>query len=78
MRSIVVGVSLPAFMSSMVRAEMRRVVAIMTGNFDYWGLPDAERPTAAPGTVEKADAEARAVETTRKRRPRKGAARFDD
>ena len=31
-----------------VRTEMRRLVAIYTGNFDYWGLPDAERPSAAP------------------------------
>ena len=35
-----------------VRAEMRRLVAIYTGNFDYWGLPDVERPTAAAGALE--------------------------
>ncbi|MBP2300922.1 hypothetical protein [Azospirillum picis] len=35
--------------AAQVRGEMRRVVAVLTGNFDYWGLPDAERPTAAPG-----------------------------
>ena len=35
-----------------VRAEMRRLIAVYTGNFDYWGLPDAERPTASPGVLE--------------------------
>ncbi len=34
-----------------VRAEMRRPITIYTGNFDYWGLPDAERPRAAPGVL---------------------------
>jgi hypothetical protein len=62
--------------AELVRAEMRRVVAVMTGNFDYWGLPDAERPTAAPGAVERADAEAEAAEAARKRRPRRRPARF--
>lgn len=38
-----------------VRNEMRRVVALMTGNYDYWGLPDADRPTAAPGAQERDD-----------------------
>ena len=41
--------------SERVRSEMRRVVAIMTGNFDYWGLPDADRPTASPGAQERDD-----------------------
>jgi hypothetical protein len=62
----------------LVRLEMRRVVAAMTGNFDYWGLPDAERPTAAPGAVERADAEAQAAEIKRKRHPRRRPARFAD
>ena len=35
-----------------VRAEMRRLMAVYTGNFNYWGLPDEERPTAAPGAFE--------------------------
>ena len=64
--------------AELVRFEMRRVVAIMTGNFAYWSLPDAERPTAAPGAVERADAEARAAETKRKARPRRRPARFAD
>ena len=38
-----------------VRNEMRRVVALMTGNYDYWGLPDADRPTAAPGAQVRDD-----------------------
>jgi len=64
--------------AELVRYEMRRIVAVMTGNFDYWGLPDAERPTAAPGAVERADAAAEIAEAARKRRPRKRAARFAD
>jgi hypothetical protein len=27
-----------------VRDEMRCVMAIYSGNFDYWGVPDAKRP----------------------------------
>ena len=62
--------------AELVRFEMRRVVAVMTGNFAYWGLPDAERPTAAPGAVEQANAEAKAAEAERKNRPRRRPARF--
>lgn len=58
-----------------VRIEMRRVVAVMTGNFDYWGLPDAERPSAAPGAVERAAAAVRAAEGRRKNRPRRAVRR---
>ena len=41
--------------SERVRSEMRRVVAMVTGNFDYWGLPYADRPTASPGAQERDD-----------------------
>ena len=64
--------------ADLIRIEMRRVVAVMTGNFDYWGLPDAERPTAAPGAVERAAADVRAAEARRRNRPRRRAARYDD
>ena len=64
--------------AELVRFEMRRVVAVMTGNFAYWGLPDAERPTAAPGAIEQADIEAQAAEIKRKGRPRRRPARFAD
>lgn len=62
--------------AELVRVEMRRVVAAMTGNFDYWGLPDAERPTASPGAVERDDQET--VKERRKiaLRPRRRPARF--
>lgn len=59
----------------LVRIEMRRIVAVMTGNFDYWGLPDAERPGAAPGAAERAAAAIRVAEKRRKNRPRRLAAR---
>jgi hypothetical protein len=58
-----------------VRAEMRRVVAVMTGNFD-WGLPYDERPRANPLAVAQADAEAQAAEAERKRKPRRRPKRF--
>jgi hypothetical protein len=61
-----------------IRWEMRRVVAAITGNFDYWGLPDAERPTAAPGALKRAEAQARAAQAKRKLRPRRHPARFAD
>ena len=59
-----------------VRSEMRRVVALMTGNFDYWGLPDADRPTAAPGAQERDD-EATVQERQKlSKLPKRRAARF--
>lgn len=60
----------------LVRIEMRRVAAVMTGNFDYWGLPDAERPRAAPGALKRVKAQARLDEVQRKLRPRRRPARF--
>lgn len=64
--------------AELLRVEMRRVVSLMTGNFDYWGLPDADRPTAAPGAEERDD---QATEQERQkvaRRPRRRPARFVD
>lgn len=63
--------------AELVRLEMRRMVAAITGNFDYWGLPDAERPTAAPGALKRAEAQARAAKAKRKLRPRLRPARFE-
>lgn len=39
--------------TELVRSEMRRVVAVMSGNWDYWGLLWADRPTPAPGAEER-------------------------
>jgi uncharacterized protein YukE len=64
--------------AEIVRAEMRRVVAIMTGNFDYWGLPLDERPTPSPGAIAAEDARARVAEVKRRSRPRKRPARFKE
>lgn len=64
--------------AELIRFEMRRVVAVLSGDFDYWGLPDAERPTAAPRAVERHDAEARAAKKQRARRPRRRPVRFAD
>lgn len=59
-----------------IQWEMRRVVTAITGNFDYWGLPDAERPTAAPGALKRAKAQTNTAEVARKLRPRRRPARF--
>lgn len=48
-----------------VRAEMRRLIAIHTGNFDYWGLPEDERPSAAYGAMDKNQARERDVAARR-------------
>jgi hypothetical protein len=61
-----------------VRTEMRRAVAMMTGNFDYWGLPLDARPTSNQEVVARSDAEARAAEKKRKTQPRRRPARFKD
>ncbi|WP_083743722.1 MobC family plasmid mobilization relaxosome protein [Methylobacterium radiotolerans] len=64
--------------SEAIRNEMRRVVALMTSNFDYWGLPLDERPRPSADAIEQRDAEARAAETKRRARPRRRPAKFDE
>lgn len=59
-----------------VRTEMRRLMAIYTGNFDYWGLPDAERPTAAPGVFEAEQHRESIAKAKRRLRPRRRPPRF--
>lgn len=61
-----------------VRLEMRRVVAVISGNFDYWGLPDAERPKAARGALKREEAQVNAAEAARKLQPRRRPTRFSD
>lgn len=62
----------------LLRFEARRVVAVMSGNFDYWGLPDEDRPTAALGAVEREDARASFAKEARRRRPRRRPGRFKE
>lgn len=54
-----------------VRVELRRLMAIYSGNFDYWGLPDAERPTSLPGMEEREQAREAAEKARRRLRPRR-------
>ena len=61
-----------------IRDDMRRVVGMMTGNFDYWGLPYDERPRPDPEAVARADATARAAEDRRRARPRRRPTRFTE
>ncbi|SCX35795.1 MobC family plasmid mobilization relaxosome protein [Agrobacterium rosae] len=62
--------------AELVRYEMRRIVAVMSGNFDYWGLPDEDRPSTALGAAERESVRVSAAEGARKRRPRRRLARF--
>lgn len=61
--------------AKLVRSEMRRIAAVMTGNYDYWGLPDQDRPTAARGALnrdrEATKQEERRVRLRPKRRPKR-------
>ena len=57
--------------ASAVRTEMRRVVAMMTGNLDYWGALTDAVPQSQPGAVEKAVVRTRPSPVRRKRRPRR-------
>lgn len=59
----------------LVRNETRRLAATVTGNFDYYGLPWDERPTAVLGAVTRRnrqeDREARSKKHRLKSRPKK-------
>ena len=61
-----------------VRYEMRRVAAMITGNFHYWGCPMDERPEPAPDAEARDTHAAKAAEKKRKGRPRRRPARFAD
>ena len=50
--------------AEIVKYEMRRVVVVITGNFAYWSLLDAERVTAAPGDVEQAATQAQLTKSS--------------
>ncbi len=51
-----------------MRAEIRRVVAVMTGNFEYWGIPHTDEPQAAWGVL-KRDKEATDTERYKAKAP---------
>ena len=64
--------------ADLVRSETRRVVAAMTGNFDYWGLPDADRPTSTHGALARDQQATEAERQKIARRPRRRPNRFAD
>ncbi len=64
--------------ANVVRSQTRRVVAAMTGNFDYWGLPDADRPTATHGALARDQQATEAERQKIARRPRRRPSRFED
>ena len=62
--------------AELLRVELRRLMAIYTGNFDYWGLPDAERPTAERGMKAREVVRHKAAKMAQRLRPRRRPARF--
>ena len=62
----------------LLRSEMQRIVAVMTGNFDYWGLPSDERPRGSMDAALLEDDEARAAKRRIRLRPRRRPKRFED
>lgn len=64
--------------ADLVRVELRRLMAIYSGNFDYWGLPDAERPTSLPGMEVRERAREAAEKAKRRLRPRRRPTVFAD
>lgn len=61
-----------------VHSETRRLAAILTGNFDYWGLPDELHPRATRAGSAASEANERRAKAKRKLRPRRRPARFKD
>jgi len=62
--------------AEVIRLELRRVAAAVTGNFDYWGLPMEDQPTGLAGAAKYEDALARIAEAERRSRPRRRPRRF--
>ncbi len=60
----------------LLRVELRRLMAIYTGNFDYWGLPDAERPTSKPGMKVRELVRQNEDKARRRLRPRRRPTKF--
>ena len=63
--------------ADLVRDEMRRLVAIMTDHFDYWGLPDTQHPAAPTGAAGRARSTVEAI-ATRKAPVRRSPSGFKD
>lgn len=53
--------------AELIRTEMRRVVALMTGHLDYWGLPAAEHAEAMAGTGAVTASSSRSRQTSPRR-----------
>lgn len=64
--------------AKIIQWEMRRIVGIMHGNFDFWGLPDSKRPSEKRGTAKRMEAADRAAKRKLKNRPRRRPKRFRD
>jgi len=64
--------------AELVRSELRRVVSVLSGNWDYWGLPWVDRPMPAPGAEEREVERTRAETARRRLRPRRRPKRFRD
>ena len=61
-----------------LRVEMRRLVSFMSGEFDYWGLPDEQRPTGGTKGGKMQDAREAKAKARAKAAPRKRPTKFAD
>lgn len=59
-----------------VRAEMRRITAVITANYDYWGVPDQDSPKPSRGALQRDRIATKQEERRVALRPRRRPARF--
>ena len=64
--------------AEMVRAEMRRITAVITANYDYWGVPDQDSPKPSRGALQRDRAATKQEERRIALRPRRRPLRFRD
>lgn len=64
--------------ANVVRNEMRRLIAVLDGDFEYWGNPYSDRLTPARGALKRQKAKEAAAERARRFKPRARPKRFRD
>ena len=64
--------------AEMVRAEMRRITAVITANYDYWGVPDQDIPKPSRGALQRDRVATKREERRKGLTPRRRPPRFRD